>query len=261
MGKKPKSDIVWTEDKINEKLNLHLLSDSTIKYRMNNLYVFHNSWESDYLALTKSGYLYEGEVKISRADFKNDMKKKRKHQVLEGTYQPKMVDKWEKGKRVGTEEEKVLKPHYFFYAVPEGLITEEEVPEYAGLVYMIDVFPYFFWKKKAPKLHNEKYTSEDLNLTDKFYYNMVNWKYKAQYEYQRELESARKIIKESKFDENGNKYDFTLGEYDRLYKEQIQEIVKRDELNSKLMNELSYSRSEYRALLRKYNDLLEKQGE
>ena len=34
-----------------------------------------------------------------------------------------------------------------------------------------------------------------------------------------------------------------------------------DELNSKLLNELSYSRSEYRALLRKYNDLLEKQGE
>lgn len=261
MGKKPKSDIVWTEDKINEKLNLHLLSDSTIKYRMNNLYVFHNSWESDYLALTKSGYLYEGEVKISRADFKNDMKKKRKHQVLEGTYQPKMIDKWEKGKRVGKEEEKVLKPHYFFYAVPENLITEDEVPEYAGLVYMTETFPYFYWKKKAPKLHNEKYTGEELNLTDKFYYNMVNWKHKAQYEYQRELESARKIIKESKFDENGNKYDFTLGEYDRLYKEQIKEIANRDELNSKLLNELSYSRSEYRALLRKYNDLLEKQGE
>ena len=260
MGKlRKKEKIEHTEESILKILNANFLSQP--RYIMNNLYVFHTTWESDYLAMTKAGYLYECEVKISRADFKNDWKKERKHQILEGTYMPKEVDVFERGKWVNRISETVLKPHYFYYAVPEGLITEDEVPDYAGLIYICDVYPRFKIVKECKKLHNEKYTPDQLNLTDKFYYNMVNWKYKAQYEYQRELESARKIIKESKFDENGNKYDFTLGEYDRLYKEQIKEIAKRDELNSKLLNELSYSRSEYRALLRKYNELLEKQGE
>ena len=34
--------------------------------------------KSDYLSLTKSGYLYEGEVKISKSDFKADFKKRKK---------------------------------------------------------------------------------------------------------------------------------------------------------------------------------------
>ena len=155
--RKPK--IEWTEDIIIDKLSNHFLSSP--KYIIRNLYVFDKSWESDYLALTKSGYLYEGEVKISRSDFKADMKKKRKHQILEGTYQPKEVDVWEKGKYVGKEPEKVIKPHYFFYAVPEGLIQPEEVPEYAGLVYMTDVFPYWKWAKNAPILHKDKYSDNN----------------------------------------------------------------------------------------------------
>jgi hypothetical protein len=62
------------------------LSYSSIKYRAENFNVF--AWESDSLAITKSKYAYEFEIKISRADFKNDFKhKKVKHQMLEGTYQ------------------------------------------------------------------------------------------------------------------------------------------------------------------------------
>lgn len=62
-----------TEKSILDILNYQFLSQP--KYLLNNLYVF--SWESDYLAMTKSGYWYEIEVKISRADFKADFKKKR----------------------------------------------------------------------------------------------------------------------------------------------------------------------------------------
>lgn len=258
MGIRHKTDIVWTEEEINNRLNLYFLSESSIKYRLNNLYVFDKAWESDYLAMTKSGYLYEGEIKISKSDFKADMKKKRKHQILEGTYQPKMVDKWDKGKYVGKTEEKVCKPHYFFYAVPQGLITADDVPEYAGLVYMMDVFPYFYWEKKAPKLHSEKYTAEDLNLTDKFYYNMVNWKYKANYEYKRELDSTRQLLKEAKVDENGNKYSFTLGEYDKLYHELLQENLKEKESNTALSRENLQLRHDIRRLidrLKNYEDV------
>ena len=40
MGIKHKTDIVWTEEEINNRLNLYFLSESSIKYRLNNLYVF-----------------------------------------------------------------------------------------------------------------------------------------------------------------------------------------------------------------------------
>lgn len=48
---------------------------------MFNLFVYH--WESDYIAITKNGYVYEVEIKISRADFLNDFKhKEEKHLLL-----------------------------------------------------------------------------------------------------------------------------------------------------------------------------------
>jgi hypothetical protein len=40
------------------------------------------NWEADVFEVTKSGYLYEYEVKITRADFKKDAEKCRKRMVL-----------------------------------------------------------------------------------------------------------------------------------------------------------------------------------
>lgn len=196
-----KNKTVWTEELIIKKLSKHFLGSSTVRYFLNNLYVFSKTWESDYLALTKSGYLYEGEVKISKSDFKADFKKEEKHMILEG----KTVEK--------TPEKPVLRPHYFFYAVPEGLVTKEEVPEYAGLVYMVDYFPYYKWEKEAPCLHKEKYSDEELNLQEKFYYNMITWKERAQDGYREEINNLKTLLKEAKTDENGERYPMTLGEY------------------------------------------------
>jgi len=201
MGVLRKKDVNYTEDYIIQKLEWYLLSSSTVKYNMSNLYVFDNSWESDYLAITKSGYLYEGEVKISRADFKKDFDKKKKHKILKESY-----DKLE-----GMEG--IKRPHYFFYAVPENLITEDEVPEYAGLVYITQHWPFAEWVKKPPKLHNEKFSDEDLNLTNKFYYNMVQWKYKAK----TEVKNLKELLNEAKTDENGKTYKYTLPEYEIEY--------------------------------------------
>jgi hypothetical protein len=175
--------------------------------------VFSNKWESDYLSLTKSGYLYEGEVKISRSDFKADFQKEKKHTLLESTYNSTANNKQE------------LCPHYFFYAVPEGLIDVSEVPSYAGLVYATSYFPYVKWVKKPPLLHKEKYEDSALNLQEKFYYNMINWKRKAKTEYQGEINRMKQLIKESKQDETGNKYPYTLAEYKKLLE------VKECELN------------------------------
>lgn len=136
-----------TEKTILEVLNSQLLSQP--KYLLNNLYVF--AWESDYLAMTKSGYWYEVEVKISKADFKADFKKEKKHKTLQ----------FRNAKHC---------PNYYYYAVPEGLILPEEVPEYAGLIY-ISKHGYISTCKGAPMLHKNKLK---LDLQDKFYYN---WKH------------------------------------------------------------------------------------
>jgi len=52
------------------------------------------------------------------------------------------------------------KQAYFYYAVPYGLIKIEEVPKYAGLIYVdgnkVDVI------KKAPRLHNNKLEVSDI---------------------------------------------------------------------------------------------------
>lgn len=255
MGRLPKKEkIEHTEESILKILNANFLSQP--RYIMNNLYVFHATWESDYLAMTKAGYLYECEVKISRADFKNDWKKKRKHQILEGTYMPKEVDVFERGKWVNRISETVLKPHYFYYAVPEGLIGVDEVPDYAGLIYICDVYPRFKIVKECKKLHNEKYTPDQLNLTDKFYYNMINWRDKYLTESQPTIASLRQTLKEARVDVDGNPYPHTAGEYKKLYENMVKEKMESEKFNDKLTGELMLLRSDYRILLRKYNDLL-----
>ena len=53
----------------------------------------------------------------------------------------------------------------------------------------------FYVVKSAPKLHNEKYTDEELNLAEKFYYNMETWKNNCRKEKERRLitEEGHKI--------------------------------------------------------------------
>ena len=86
MGRKIKTEektenFNFTEEYIQKKLD-GFFAESTKKYVIENLYVF--SWESDKLIETRSGLIYEFEIKVSKADFKNDFKKKDKHVILEG---------------------------------------------------------------------------------------------------------------------------------------------------------------------------------
>ena len=76
-------------------------------------------WEHDVISLSGNGMLYEFEVKISRSDFLKEKNKKYKWEC----YQLPLTDKC---------------PNYFFYVCKEGLIKESEIPEFAGLIYVID---------------------------------------------------------------------------------------------------------------------------
>ena len=205
-NKTDKEEIKWSEELIQQQLRYSFLSPNSVKYFTENLNVY--DWESDVLKITKIGYAYEFEIKISRGDFKNDFKhKKKKHLLLEN------------------KENKAKMPNYFYYVVPEGLITEDEVPEYAGLIYVLAtvignsrVYYQFQEIKTAPKLHSNKIDENNLNLIDKFYYNYIHWKHKHEkdiIEYKEQLEKYRSS--------EGKTYKYTLPqameEISRLEKE------------------------------------------
>lgn len=83
--------------------------------------------ESDMILITKSGYVYEFEIKVSRSDFFADFRKMfatrptsvTKHDVLAGRHRPKSL--------AGL-------PKMFYFCVPSGLVKPDEVPPHAGLI-------------------------------------------------------------------------------------------------------------------------------
>jgi len=168
------------DDKPSEKKIQSLLEgrfcSGNIKYTVSNLYLFRHDWETDFLVVQRSsGYCYEIEIKISRADFFNDFKKVDKHSILkDGLYMKQkyryQIDP-ETGKRKSEKyfspEKWDYRPNKFYYCVPEGLVKVEEVPNYAGLMY---VTPSGIVTKKEPKfIHKEKLKLHD-KLCDKFYF-------------------------------------------------------------------------------------------
>ena len=154
-------------------------------YPMMNSYVF--DWESDFFCMSKAGYSYEIEVKSSRSDFLADKNKTDKYEILEaeGTfikkekhYHPKTPvingKRWGHGVKplcdpcatnIAIIQSNKKRPNKFIYACPKDMISEDEIPEWAGLLYVDIVGKDFYstWRKtkvnlvKQPKfLHKNK---------------------------------------------------------------------------------------------------------
>jgi len=193
MGVRRKTE--WSEYKIQQILRKFFLSESTKKYELCNLFVY--NWESDYLAITRSGIAYECEIKISKQDFLNDSKKHNKHLIISEGRLPEG------------------RPNYFYYAVPEGLISAEDVPEHAGLIYVMEYGIQYI--KEAKKVHDGKFNYEQTNLMDKLYYNYM--RYRDLYK-ESDISSLKKeIIRLQK----------QIIDYDDMLSERVCEI---DELNN-----------------------------
>lgn len=131
--------------------------------------------ECDVISISKSNYIYEYEIKISRSDFRADFNKDKHKLMLErkGT-KTRMI----KENNTKVKDTLYLTCNYFNFVVPTGLVTIEEVPEYAGLIYM-DENLNFEIIKKAPLLHKEKASYNFIrqlshNLTCKLVFNKVN---------------------------------------------------------------------------------------
>ncbi len=176
-------------------------------FHLCNCYVFRHDWESDFYFQTKNGVHVEVEIKISRSDFKKDLQKIHKHEILNRvlnkgaqlipfptsrhtTRQPMNSDPgyWDQVELAGQTNPlswfvlgKHPVPNKFYYAAPVGLLRPSEIPDYAGFVEVhketyIDrndgnkakTHIYSLIVKSAPVIHRKKH---DLNrkLMVKFY--------------------------------------------------------------------------------------------
>lgn len=131
-----------------------------------NTYLDH--YEMDVMRLNKTGMVTEYEIKISKADFKNDAKKSKKYFGRETT-------------KYGNYENGKSKCNRFYYVVPEGLITIEDLPKFAGLIYYYEATNKFEIIKNAPLMHKKKFFKTELDylkLAIKCNHREMGWKLK-----------------------------------------------------------------------------------
>lgn len=85
------------------------LDNRKFPYQIPRAFIY--GWESDFWCMTNSGETREFEIKISRSDYAADRKKEKHSDSTKGA-------------------------NYFYYVVPENLITKEEVSGKYGLIYV-----------------------------------------------------------------------------------------------------------------------------
>ena len=140
------------------------------RYCLSNMFVF--NWESDIFVLQKSShYSYDIEIKISRSDFFNDFKKLEKHSVISKGKMPYSSGRNADGSWHYEYRDHSFRPNKFYFCVPDGLITKQEVPDYCGLMYIMDMGSWREMRivKEAPFLHKNKLKYSSV-LCDKCFY-------------------------------------------------------------------------------------------
>lgn len=84
---------------------------------------FHSDWEADILVIGEDGCSHEIEIKLSRADFKNDFKKKYEHHQTGQKF---------------LKHDKIACGDYpcnsFSFLIPQGMVESDEIPPYCGII-------------------------------------------------------------------------------------------------------------------------------
>lgn len=124
-----------TEDQVQRAVTLYLGGNSGQCHMFPNIQ--HGAFERDLLRLMKSGYWHEIEIKRTLSDFRADFKKsydswmfrdnksRTKHEVLQG-------------KRIPFKQHASdilhMQPKRFYFALPDGIVNSDEVPEQYGIL-------------------------------------------------------------------------------------------------------------------------------
>lgn len=126
-------------------LSIHFKTHELMAY---NTFALQNRLEADFLSITRSGYVHEVEMKISKTDFKADFKKisagKLKHDLIKD------------GKLA----------NYFWFCTPLNLLDINDIPDYCGLIeFFVDGKKNIklVVKQNAPKIHASK-VKDDVRL-------------------------------------------------------------------------------------------------
>lgn len=105
-------------------------------------------YECDLLRFKESGTVYEYEIKTSKSDYLADFKKS-----------------WYKENKHQSLKDGKLLPNYFFFVLPEGMVSKSEIPDHCGLLEYSYRPPSDFGKgyisikltKNAKRLHNRRF--------------------------------------------------------------------------------------------------------
>ena len=124
-----------------------------------NIYHFPGPWESDFISVTKAGYIHEYEIKCSRSDYEADFEKSRRKVYRGGRVirEAETRHEWLRKPHNG-----VHKPNYFWFVMPDGMVPVEDVPEHCGLIYCVGRSGGIRLEeiRSAPRLHTEKMPKE-----------------------------------------------------------------------------------------------------
>lgn len=130
------------------------------------------AWESDLLTVTPEGYVCEIEIKCSRSDLNNDLKKPKHSQgmLMNGSFFEKrsgagltLNEQREQDRRLNGAKT-CRRPNYFCFAMPCSVYrsgTPPRIPSYAG-VYTVDRQGRVFEERRPIQLHGERISTEDL---------------------------------------------------------------------------------------------------
>lgn len=144
--------------------------------------------EADILAIRKSGYCDEFEIKLSRADFMKDRSKivmyrpstitvgEDREWFTTNKNERSPLAPWEKLKLTALGDGDMT-VNYFWYVIKHGIADLSELPEYAGLI-TIDEFGRLQVVRKPSKLHNNKLSYEQ-RFKYSSYMNERFWGYRV----------------------------------------------------------------------------------
>ena len=111
---------------------------------------FHTDWEADILMIDLEGCSHEIEIKLSKADFKNDFKK--------SYVNTQTGEKFLKHDKIGFGDYACNK---FSFLLPMGMIEAETIPKHCGIIEFYhnpDSWETEFYEIRKPKeIHGDSY--------------------------------------------------------------------------------------------------------
>ncbi len=125
-------------------------------------------FECDLAIVTAAGFLHEYEIKLTKADLKADRKKfwpTRIRSRSDRENQRSKFDILETAEAATDGKKETGIPSAFSYILPEDIVTVEDIPEYAGLIYVTYDSRYgvmFKRIRQAKKLHNLPFTEKEV---------------------------------------------------------------------------------------------------